>query len=528
MGEVYLARVSGAAGFQKPVVIKKILPHLVEEPTVVSALINEAKLMVMMDHPNIVQVLDLGEDGGTYFMAMEFVQGYNLSSFISHCVRHGVMIPAPICVHLASEILAGLEYIHGLRGPDGRVMNILHRDVSPQNVLISREGRVKLTDFGIAKVLQKAGGDFTQNLKGKLRYMAPEALDRARIDHRYDLYAAAVILYELICRAHLHSGRADATLMKKVREAVIPSMEPYHPGLPPELSQAIYRALSRDPDGRFLTAAEFKAALRRSVAREQLESAPADLRAMVDEIYNHPDFPAGKDKLPDLASSPPDQTISLVLTSTLEGTGVADDTLVTPAPPDMTAFPAQPRRMSLATILLSVGLLMTTGLTGALYYTVHYKKSTARSEEKPVIIVRPKASAMPPPIKVVPEMPAPAPKAAAPAPRRATPAPRKPPRAAAGRFSPERGARSFRRHNAALSRCFTRDAPRGGADISLQIISTITAAGTVSAVRLEPAAQAETPLGKCIIDVARRVRYEAHDRPQINFVQPLRVKRQGE
>ncbi len=113
MGEVFVARVSGAAGFQKPVVIKKILPHLVEEPTVVAALINEAKLMVMMDHPNIVQVLDLGEEGGTYFMAMEYVQGYNLSSIIGHCARTRRFIPAPVCVHLVCEMLSGLEYIHG-------------------------------------------------------------------------------------------------------------------------------------------------------------------------------------------------------------------------------------------------------------------------------------------------------------------------------------------------------------------------------------------------------------------------------
>jgi len=537
MGEVYLARVSGAAGFRKPVVIKKILPHLVEEPNIVAALINEAKLMVMMDHPNIVQVLDLGEEGGTYFMAMEFVQGYNLSSLIGHFARARRIIPAPICVHLTCEILSGLAYIHGLRGPDGEVMNILHRDVSPQNVLISREGRVKLTDFGIAKVLRQASGDFTGSLKGKLRYMAPETLDRERLDHRYDLFATAVVLFEALSRAHLYPGKPGRALMKQVRDAVIPPVGHYHPGLPRELGQAVTRGLARDPDLRYQTAGELRAALRASIPPHELEAAPAALQALVQEVYADPDFPHGREKLPDLGQVHGDETVELVITSTLEAT----DTEVGGPPPGFgpamtptptTAETAPQARVNLVTVMLAVGLAVVAGLTAFLFYQVSVKEPAARTDDKPVIIVKPKRvapaptpRATPAPVAAAQEKPAEPAPAATPAPR-----PRVKRKRPAGPFSPQHGARAFRRSNAALSRCFTAHQSRAGAagEIKLQVISTIAASGKVTAVRLEPAGQAATPLGKCVTAVARKVRYPAHDRPSVNFVQPLRVKRQGQ
>jgi len=178
MGEVFLAKVSGVAGFQKFVVIKKILPHLVEQPHFVDGLVREAKLLVMLDHPNIVQVLDLGVEDNDYFMAMEFVHGYNMATTAHYCAQKRLLIPAAACASIGLGVLAGLEYAHELTSPDGHRQNVIHRDVSPQNVMISKRGASSSPTSAYAKVLNEAEGEFTQSLKGKFRYMAPEAVVR--------------------------------------------------------------------------------------------------------------------------------------------------------------------------------------------------------------------------------------------------------------------------------------------------------------------------------------------------------------
>jgi len=540
MGEVFLARSVGAAGFQKHVVIKKILPHLVEQESIVEALVHEAKLMVRLDHPNIVQVLDLGMEGSNYFMAMEFVHGYNLSSIIGYCAKTKRVIPATVCAHIVTEMLSGLEYIHELTESDGTPMNIVHRDVSPQNVLVSREGRVKLADFGIAKVLHEAEGALTQSLKGKLKYMAPEALEEGRIDQRYDLFASGIVLFEALCRAHLFRGKSDAELMMRVREARVPPVARYHKDLPGGIAVATMKALSKDPDARFQTARDFADALRAGIKPVSQHEAAAELRKLVTELYNNDDFPVSKQKLPDLSQTKSVDVRPLLIQSQIDSsvqvTGAGEQLEPRPQP---AAQAPQGRHVNPLIILLTIGFIGISVAVGYLLYATQYKSQPAPPQKGQVIIVEqhnraPVPKPKPEPKPEPPEAKAPPPDAAPPSepekkaspPRKVT-KPRRPRPVAkpAVPLDPNTGERAFRKHNRSVTRCFNKHTKDSDPEIRLKVITTIRGNGTVARVRLEPVAQNNTPMGKCVINVARKIRYPRHDKATVTLVQPLLVKR---
>ena len=382
MGEVYLACSVGAAGFQKHVVIKKLLPHLLEQKQFVEGLIREAKLLVMLNHPNIVQVLDLGVEGTDYFIAMEYVHGYNLATIIHYCAERNLLIPISACVGICIEVLAGLDYAHCLHSPDGTAQNIIHRDVSPQNVMISKEGRVRLTDFGIAKVVNEAEGELTQNLKGKFRYMAPEVVEGKRLDQRYDLFAVGILLFEILCRRHLFSGKDDMTILSQVRKVIVPPLERYHPGVTDELAQVVRYALRKNPDHRFQSAAEFSRALRDSISPISESDVKEDLRAFILELYARQDFPINKPKLPDLVSDRQGLTRSLVLESRLVAPALRDT--MPPLPPRSEGAGA---RGPSVILLLTSGLLLVSAAVIYLAYALMIKPKPEEGPKQPVIIV---------------------------------------------------------------------------------------------------------------------------------------------
>jgi serine/threonine protein kinase len=498
MGEVYLARSVGAAGFQKHVVIKKLLPHLVQQAQFVEGLIREAKLLVTLDHPNIVQVLDLGIDGADYFMAMEYVHGYNLATIIHYCAQSHLLIPMGACAVAALHVLAGLEYAHGLNSPTAGQQNVIHRDVSPQNVLISTEGRIKLTDFGIAKVVNEAEGEFTQSLKGKFRYMAPEVVEGGRIDQRYDLFAVGILLFEALCRRHLFSGSNDINILSQVRKAHVPPIARYHPGVKPELVQVAERSLAKEPADRYQTAGDFGRALREALAPLGESEALAQLRTFVTDLYGRPDFPINKPKLPDLnAVFAPGETRSVQLRPlTLDGA-------------------ASGRRSKSATlaIILSVILVLAVGAVVAYGY-FHRQQDPGRPS---VIIVRPsdqRASAPRPDARAtIGTLPPDAGKV------------KRPPIKPAGPFTQEKGATAFRKQGSKLTGCFYEHTRPEEKAVTLKVVSTIGANGSVKEVKLEPTTLGGTPLGRCILQVAARIRYPRHDKPTITFLQPVTLKR---
>jgi len=313
MGEVFLGRTVGAAGFEKFVVIKRILPHLLEQKQFIESLIDEAKIVEGLTHPNIVQVYDFRHEAGDYFMVMEFVEGYNLALLAHYCAQTKIFIPAPVCIAIMIKVLDGLGYAHRKRDRQGSSSNIIHRDISPQNILVSREGVVKITDFGIAKVLVNADNDMTRSLKGKFRYMAPEMVDGKAIDHRYDLFAAAIVLYESLARRHLYPGKGDIEILNQIKTIEMPALSTQHPSPPVDLDNVLRRALDHDPDNRYQRAEDFSNALRKCLRPLTDHDAESMLQIFISRIYQQDDFPYNKPKLPDLSQYSP-STLSRQLT----------------------------------------------------------------------------------------------------------------------------------------------------------------------------------------------------------------------
>ncbi len=257
MAELYKARLSGVEGFQKIVAIKKILPHLADNEEFIAMFADEAKLAAQLNHPNIVHIFDLGKiEGGGYFIAMEFVDGRDLRGLLHAAAEVGSPLPIPLAVYIASKVAAALDYAHRRRDPEGREMTIVHRDVSPQNILISYEGDIKLCDFGIAKAASKASQTQSGALKGKVQYMSPEQAWGKPIDRRSDLFSLGAVLFEMLTDQKLFRGDSDLTVLEKVRAADVAAPSSISPEVSHSLDAIVLKALARDPEERYPNASD--------------------------------------------------------------------------------------------------------------------------------------------------------------------------------------------------------------------------------------------------------------------------------
>lgn len=264
MAEVFKARLEGIGGFHRTYAIKRILPHLTSNADFVDMLVDEAKVAGLLSHANIVQILDLGAVDDQYFIAMEYVNGKDLGQILERCNKKGITLPFPHAVYVLIEMLKGLEYAHnrhvvrdGVQVP----LNIIHRDISPANVLVSIQGEVKLTDFGIAKAAVKAAETQAGVIKGRFDYMAPEQAAGRDLDQRADLFAAGVVFYELLTGRHPFREAADLKTLEAVRRGHVVPPSQINPDVPVELDAVIADALRLDPKDRFASATAFKDAL---------------------------------------------------------------------------------------------------------------------------------------------------------------------------------------------------------------------------------------------------------------------------
>jgi serine/threonine protein kinase len=262
MAEIFRGKAVAAGGFEKPVAIKRILPHLSQDTRFVELLIAEAKVLSLLKHRNIVQIFDVGlGDDSQYFLVMEFVDGKDLGAIQRALESRRRRLPFDLALHIGAEICEALEHAHVARAPDGRAMALVHRDVSPSNVLLSRAGEVKLTDFGIAK---RAESDATQGgaVRGKFAYISPEQARNEQIDPRGDVFSVGILMWELICNRRLFSGLDDLSALRMVREAKIQRPTEIDPRLPPEIDQILMTALAKDKKGRYPSAGAFGQKLR--------------------------------------------------------------------------------------------------------------------------------------------------------------------------------------------------------------------------------------------------------------------------
>ncbi len=257
MAELYKAKRTGVEGFQKIVAIKKILPHLADDEEFVTMFADEAKLAAQLNHPNIIHIYDLGKiQAGGYFIAMEFVDGRDLRAIEQSTRELTLPLPVPLAVYIASKVASALDYAHRRRDAEGHELNIVHRDVSPQNILISYEGEIKLCDFGIAKAASKASQTQSGALKGKMQYMSPEQAWGRPIDRRSDLFSLGVVLHELLTGERLFRGDTDINILEKVRNADVSPPSRANPEVPHNLDTVVLKALAKDPEDRYANASD--------------------------------------------------------------------------------------------------------------------------------------------------------------------------------------------------------------------------------------------------------------------------------
>jgi serine/threonine protein kinase/predicted ATPase len=285
MAEVYKAKSYGVAGFEKLLVIKKILPHLSRNPEFVKLFINEAKIAVSLNHANIVQVYDLGMVDADYYMAMEFIHGQDLMRVLRVTRKAKTKVPLALAVYIISEVSRGLDYAHHLSDPGGRPLNVVHQDVSPHNVLISYEGDVKLVDFGIARVGEAVDGESGKVAGGKMGYMAPEQAAREPVDSRSDIFSAGILLFELLTGQRAYKEKDPEKKRQMVLAAEIPSPGDLNPDIPPRLVEILLRSLSLDPQQRYQSAGELQEALLSLLHDEGLRSRRSDLAEFMKESF---------------------------------------------------------------------------------------------------------------------------------------------------------------------------------------------------------------------------------------------------
>jgi len=261
MAEVFRARMMGVEGFQKTVAIKRILADMAGNDEFVTMFIDEAKLAAQLKHPNIVDIYDLGKIDRSFYIAMEYVEGHDLRDVLARCRQAGVTVPAPLALHCAAQLAAALDHAHTKRDFSNRELGLVHRDVSPPNVLISNDGEVKLCDFGIAKALSKATHTRDGLLKGKLRYMSPEQASGHEIDHRSDIFSLGLVLYEMLTGQKVFKGSSETEILEQVRNPEVAVPSSLKDDVPPDVDRIVLRALERDPDARYQTAEAFGRAL---------------------------------------------------------------------------------------------------------------------------------------------------------------------------------------------------------------------------------------------------------------------------
>ena len=295
MAEVYKAKATGELGFERIVVIKKILPSFAQNDAFVQMLIQEAKLASLLQHSNVVQTLDLGKIEDDYFICMEYVPGTDLLKTLTRFAKKGFRIPYDVVAYIISEAARGLHYAHGACNLKGEELNIIHRDVSPGNILISYNGAVKLTDFGVARA-NMVYDAATQSgvMKGKLGYMSPEQVSGRPFDHRADIFALGVLLYESLTLKRLFLGKDEVQTLFNVRDAEIASRLEKHAYLPAQLAKIIIKALDVEPDSRYQSAQELSNELHDYLQEVHSPVGPEALSLVIRSLHGWDDLKLSK------------------------------------------------------------------------------------------------------------------------------------------------------------------------------------------------------------------------------------------
>jgi serine/threonine-protein kinase len=305
MAEVYVAEAESVAGFRKKVAIKRILPSLLKEERFVRMFLDEARLSLGLNHANIVSVFDIGKTAQAYFIVMEYVEGTNLKFILQYLARRRMGMPIHLAIWIINEVLKGLDYAHELRDPEtGKPFGIVHRDISPPNILMSWNGEVKLTDFGLAKASTQLESTDPGVVKGKFAYLAPEAANGLEVDRRADIFAVGILAFEMLTGQRLFLGETDYATVENVRGAQVPPMRELNPEIPTELERILRRALARNVEQRYQHASDFADDLLGFLFSRSMKVSGRDLRDLLEDLRRTEPSPSPKEAAAAATSDP--------------------------------------------------------------------------------------------------------------------------------------------------------------------------------------------------------------------------------
>ena len=314
MAEVYEAEAESVAGFRKKVAIKRILPALLKEERFVRMFLDEARLSLGLNHANIVSVFDIGKTANAYFIVMEYVEGTNLKFILQYLARRRMAMPIHLAIWIINEVLKGLDYAHELRDPEtGKPFGIVHRDISPPNILLSWNGEVKLTDFGLAKASTQLESTDPGVVKGKFAYLAPEAANGLEVDHRADIFAVGILAFEMLTGQRLFLGETDYATVENVRRAQVPPMRELNPEIPTELERILRKALAKQVETRYQHASDFAEDLLGFLFSRSMKVSGRDLRDLLDDLRRTDPTPSPKEAAEAATSDPTRSNVILRL-----------------------------------------------------------------------------------------------------------------------------------------------------------------------------------------------------------------------
>jgi eukaryotic-like serine/threonine-protein kinase len=343
MAEVWRGKMFGAGGFERLVAIKRILPNIAEDEEFITMFIDEAKISVQLNHANIAQIHELGQIANNYFIAMEYIPGKDMRAIFDRCRKKGEPAPIPLVAYCVSKMCEGLDYAHRKKDGMGRDLNIVHRDISPQNVLISYEGEVKVIDFGIAKAAGKATKTQAGILKGKFGYMSPEQIRGLPLDRRSDVFAIGVCLYEMLTGERLFVGESDFSVLEKVRKAEVPPPSTYNKRIPENLEKIVLKALARDVDERYQYASELGDDLQRFLITSEAIFGRKDLMQYMKSTFAE-EVEREKQRLAEYATIKPPEGMLSAIEAGFSGAAPMGAPAPAPAPVAPALAPVEPPR----------------------------------------------------------------------------------------------------------------------------------------------------------------------------------------
>ncbi|MCC6898513.1 MAG: serine/threonine protein kinase [Polyangiaceae bacterium] len=432
MATVFLARLSGVGGFQRMVAIKRLHPHLAGDQEFVDMFLDEARLAAGIHHPNVVSILEVGASPRGYYLVMEYIEGDTLARLLARAATASQRVPEPIVIRVVLDMLAGLHAAHELKDEAGQPTSLVHRDVSPQNLLVGVDGVCRITDFGVARAATRLAGTRVGQLKGKIAYMAPEqALGQTDIDRRADVFAAGIVLWEVLAGRRLFKSENEAATLSRVLTDPIPVLHEAAPHVEPALSEVVMKALDRDRDKRYATAAEFADALERAATAAGQLAPPKELAQYVKSVLGE-EIEQQRDAVRAwLARSEPSQAAPFIRSAV--ASSVSSAAMVMPGNNDLTlAEPVSKSQISMMQPVpapapkrtgLIIALAAAVLLGGAVLFLLGRSTGSAAGPTPPAAAVpaapstaTPAASIPPAPTPVLPSAaPEPTPSASAPA-----------------------------------------------------------------------------------------------------------------